>query len=225
MYNFSTAKESLQGVPVPLPAGDEDSGPGTLRENLSDVLLDFEDPREAWESYRVKKLLLEETEKWVFGLADWKVYLTLTFRDEKPPDVAKSLFRWFVRKNNEHAFGKRYRQKVGHSYFSYVVGLEYQTRDVVHFHALVDQPLDFSYIHDFWGDRCGFAWIDGKIKSKAATVGYVCKYTVKGGELDFFVQKKNRKPAVLPSWWKGDFDNPSRVSQGALFALDDLRSP
>jgi hypothetical protein len=130
-----------------------------------------------------------------------------------------------VRKNNEHAFGKHYTQKVGHSYFSYVVGLEYQTRDVVHFHALVDQPLDFSYVHDFWGDRCGFAWIDGKIKSNAATVGYVCKYTVKGGELDFFVQKKNRKPAVLPSWWKGDFDNPSSVSQGAFFALGDLRSP
>jgi len=225
MINFSTAAKSFQGVPVRLPAGDEDSGPGTLKEKLFDVLKEFKDPCEGWESYGAKKLLKEETENWVLGLADWTGYLTLTFRDEKTPDVAKSLFRWFVRKNNEHAFGKHYSQKVGHSYFSYVVGLEYQRRDVVHFHALVDQPIDFAFVHKIWGDRCGYAWIDGKIKSKSAAVGYVCKYTVKGGELDFYVQKKKKTPAVIPSWWKVEVNNLSRVTQGDLFALGDLRSP
>ena len=181
--------------------------------NVSDIVNGYATPHEGWESYQVKDLLRTETEKWVFGLADWKSFLSLTFRDEKTPDVANSLFKWFVRQNNEHAFGKRYKEKVKHSYFSYVFGLEYQTRDVVHFHALVDKPLDFSFVHRIWGSRCGFAWIDGDIKSKAKAVNYVCKYCVKGGQIEAYVSEKDVKPSVLPSWWIDGENHPLKVVQ------------
>jgi len=190
--------------------------------NVTDVVAGYTNPHDGWESYQVKDLIRTENEKWIFGLADWKSFISLTFRDEKTPDVANSLFKWFIRQNNEHAFGKHYTQKVGHSYFSYVYGLEYQTRDVVHFHALVDKPLDFSFVHRTWGSRCGFVWIDGNIKSKAKAVNYVCKYCVKGGQIDAYVAKNRYSPTVLPEWWHTTAQISSRIVQGRLFALDDL---
>jgi len=193
--------------------------------NVTDVIAGYTNPHDGWESYQVKDLLRTEHEKWIFELADWKSFLSLTFRDEKTPDVANSLFKWFIRQNNEHAFGKHYTQKVGHSYFAYAFGMEYQTRDVVHFHVLVDKPLDFSFIHRTWGARCGFAWIDGNIRSKAKAVNYVCKYCVKGGQIEAYVPKKDVKPGVLPFWWKDGVDHRSRVEQVPLLDLFDLRSP
>ena len=224
---------------LPLPFGGdladllrEDAGRGSQIKEAAqsvksavDLVAGYATPHEGWESYQVKDLIRTETEKWVFGLADWKSFLSLTFRDEKTPDVANSLFKWFVRKNNEHAYGKHYTQKVKHSYFSYVFGLEYQTRDVVHFHALVDQPLDFSYVHRIWGSRCGFAWVDGNIKSKAKAVNYVCKYCVKGGQIEAYVAERHIRPEVLPYWWQSGVNLQSRVTQGSFIALGDLRSP
>ena len=173
-----------------------------IEKNAFDLVNGYENPNIGWNSYQVRDLIRTETEKWVYNLADWKSFLSLTFREEKTPDVANSLFQWFIRETNKHAFGKHYTRRVGHSYFSYVLGLEYQTRDVVHFHALIDKPIDFSFVHKTWGERCGFAWIDGNLKSKVATVNYVCKYCVKGGQIDTFVNKKNQVPDVLPDWWK-----------------------
>lgn len=177
---------------------------GGIPNNVYDIVNRYENPSAGWNSYQVRDLLRAQTENWVIGLANWKSFLSLTFRDEKTPDVAMSLFNWFIRENNKHAFGKHYTRKVGHSYFSYVLGLEYQTRDVVHFHALIDKPIDFSFVHKTWGERCGFAWIDGNIKSKAAAVQYVCKYCVKGGQIEAFVNKKNVIPDPLPAWWIDD---------------------
>jgi len=208
VINYSISESPLHGAGAGLQREAQDPAMAQLREveekSVTELVAGYATPHEGWESYQVKDLLRTETEKWVFGLADWRIFLSLTFRDEKTPDVANSLFKWFIRKNNEHAFGKHYTQKVDHSYFSYVFGLEYQTRDVVHFHALVDKPLDFSFVHQIWGDRCGFAWIEGNLKSKAQAVNYVCKYCVKGGQIETFVAKKEVKPNVLPFWWLGD---------------------
>lgn len=193
---------------------------GEIDPNVYDIVSGYENPSSGWESYQVRDLVRTQTENWVFGLANWKSFLSLTFRDEKTPDVALSLFKWFIRQNNEHAFGKHYTRTVGHSYFSYVFGLEYQTRDVVHFHALVDKPIDFAFVHKTWGERCGYAWIDGNLKSKAAAVNYVCKYCVKGGQIEAFVNKDNQVPKIRPDWWR-DESKPNViqvVSQPALFA-------
>jgi hypothetical protein len=187
--------------------------------SVADLIAGYETPHDGWESYQVKDLIKTEYEKWIFGLADWKSLITLTFRDEKTPDVANSLFKWFVRKNNEHAFGTHYTEKVKHSYFSYVLGLEYQTRDVVHFHVLVDKPLDFTFVHRVWGKRCGYAWIDGDIRSKARAVNYVCKYCVKGGQIDVYLAERDVKPEILPAWWRSCETLPSRVVQGPLMGF------
>ena len=58
---------------------------------------------------------------------------------------------------NEETFGKRYTNYVGHSYFSYVASIEYQKRDVIHFHMLIDRPVDFRAVHKYWNIIAGFA--------------------------------------------------------------------
>jgi len=184
--------------------------------NVTDLVAGYDTPQEGWESFQVRELIRTETEEWIFGLADWKSMLSLTFKDERTPDVANSLFKWFVRENNKHLIGKHYSQKVGHSYFSYVLGMEYQTRDVVHFHALVDKPLDYSFVHRTWGGRCGFVWIDGNIRSRAQAVNYVCKYCVKGGQIEAFRAKGDYIPPKPPFWWNVCENPLSRAVQGPL---------
>jgi hypothetical protein len=68
----------------------------------------------------------------------------LTFRKETAPDVAKSKFKGLVKTLNQDVYGKRYTKKVGHSYFSYIQGIEYQRREVIHFHVLIDRPVNFE---------------------------------------------------------------------------------
>jgi hypothetical protein len=79
--------------------------------------------------------------------------------------------------------------------------MEYQKRDVVHFHVMVDQPVNFERIHTLWNSWAGFAHTD-IIKDKNDVVNYVCKYIVKGGEIYPFLAKKEFTPKVLPYWWK-----------------------
>lgn len=178
-----------------------------------------------WDSLEVRKILSSELSGWATGLANWNTFVTLTFRENRFPDVARSLFQWFVKINNVHGFGKHYTRKVGHSYFSYAVGMEYQTRDVVHFHVLVDKPLDFNYVHATWGDRCGFAWIDTDLKDKDKVIRYVCKYIMKGGQVDFYKSKGDYSPTVPPLWWIDHSDALSRVVQGTLFSPGQLAKP
>jgi hypothetical protein len=163
----------------------------------------FEDVNDGWESKPARLALADQWVEFISGLADWKNFWTLTFEDDKASDVAKSLFQWLVRATNTNLLGKKYINKVGHSYFSYAVGMEKQTRDVIHFHVLADQPINYGLIHNLWGKRCGFAWIDGDLRDKAKVTEYVCKYVLKGGEVDQF--KRTREfwpPTGSLSWWK-----------------------
>jgi hypothetical protein len=167
------------------------------------MVSEMENLESVWRSKKFREEIAGTYQDWLSNMCDWKVFVTLTFRDYKTPDVARALFRWWVKKNNEYAFGKRYSKKVGHSYFSYIMGLEYQKRDVVHFHVLIDSPINYSLTHELWGDRCGFAWIDGEIKQKCDVVKYVCKYVLKGGDIDIYKKKGNFYPDPQPNWWKG----------------------
>jgi len=170
--------------------------------SVIDLVSGYETPFEGWNSLQVRQRTRLEYENWLINLANWSCFVTLTFKDEKQPDVAKALFNWFVRFNNVHLLGKHYTKFVGHSYFSYICAMELQKRDVLHFHVLVDKPLDFSYVHKIWGERCGFVWIDGHIKSQAQTISYLCKYLLKGGEVDVYKAKNSGfTPIVEPVWW------------------------
>jgi hypothetical protein len=63
--------------------------------------------------------------------------------------------------------------------------LEYQKRDVIHYHALITgvQDLRRLFWMDRWHELAGYARIE-PIESSAAVSRYVSKYVIKGGELD-----------------------------------------
>jgi len=182
-----------------------------------------EDTFKAWESRLVKEAMAGEMAEFIAGMADWKNFWTLTFEKEKTADVTKSLFLWMVKELNKNVYGKNYTNKVGHSYFQYVAGIEKQSRDVYHLHVLADQPINYDLIHALWGDRCGFAWIDGNLRDTGKVVNYVCKYVVKGGDLEVY---KRNKPLIPPKnkpiWWKDG--KKSEPCQG-LFQVTGFSSP
>ena len=160
-----------------------------------------QNPGDLWESRIGRGALLKAYQNYLFDLADWQVFVTLTFRDETYNDVALSRFRGLIRVLNEDVFGKHYRRIVGHSYFSYVTALEYQLREVIHFHFLADRPLNFQLLHDWWQEKAGFAYTE-IIKERKKAVYYVVKYVVKGGEPEIYQRKSDRLPLAMPSWWK-----------------------
>jgi hypothetical protein len=202
MINYSLLEEKskwLQAAGGGVPSTDlqeVEGGTGQLERVL------IEDPLEGWNTKIAKSELTDAWAEWATGFAQWKSFITLTFKNEKTPDVALSLFKWWLKINNQYTFGKRYTRKVGHSYFSYLVGAERQKRDVLHFHVLVDKPINYELTHNAWGDRCGFAWIDGNLTDRKKVVNYVCKYVMKGGEVDLFKAKKDYFPQPTPAWWK-----------------------
>jgi len=163
----------------------------------------FDHPSDIWETKKVRKIIADQTILWILSLANWKVSLTLTFRDEKPNDVAVAYFKRLVRELNKEVFGKRYTKIVKHSYFSYALGIEYQTRGVIHFHALVDRPVNFKKIHTLWNDWAGFAWI-GNIRNQYDCVRYIAKYNLKGGKNEVYQAEKFYIPKVIPYWWDDD---------------------
>ena len=59
------------------------------------------------------------------------IFVTLTFKDPIAPEPAFNIWWRLVRLLNEGSFGRHYTRIVGHAYFSYVLGIEYQRRDVV----------------------------------------------------------------------------------------------
>ncbi|MBN1182210.1 MAG: hypothetical protein JXB49_07975 [Bacteroidales bacterium] len=168
-----------------------------------ELMENCEDPQEAWDSKIVKRYLTNQTIAWILPLADWKVGATLTFRDEKPVDVALSYWKRLIRALNKDAFGNHYVNIVKHSYFSYAYGIEYQKRDVIHFHAIMDKPINFKLIHKFWNAWAGYAWTD-IVKSHLGFVSYISKYNLKGGQVESYKAIKDFVPQVVPDWWKTD---------------------
>ena len=139
--------------------------------------------------YNTKKQISKLYVDWLIEVADWRSFITLTYRDEVNPTVACKHLQRLVRDLNETIYGTRYLRKVGHSYFSYAVGLEFQKRGVLHFHMIVDQYVPFEEVHRYWNKYHGFVWIE-PILDKAKTVNYVTKYVFKGGEVIPFIRDK-----------------------------------
>lgn len=143
---------------------------------------------------------------WLDSITVWSSMITLTFKE---PVTAESAKRWFsslIRVLNEDVFGDHYTKirGVGHSYFSYICGMEYQIREVVHFHVLVDRPVNYQLIHKWWGLKCGFAFIKPVVADTiGGAVRYVTKYVCKGGDenIDVWINLARRDPRCLPNWW------------------------
>jgi hypothetical protein len=130
----------------------------------------------------------------------WLSFITLTFKEETFPDVANRLFDYLVKCLNKEVFGNNYRRIVSKSYFSYSKGLEYQRRGIIHFHVLIDRPVNFCTIHKIWNEFAGFAHTS-IIENRNAAISYVSKYALKGGQVDLYFAKTNFQPLVKPSWW------------------------
>ena len=124
------------------------------------------------------------------GQADWLAwfssvgfaptsFITLTFDNrfaEVGPDWVRGLWKKLVHELNKDVGGRDYRRKFKHSYFSYVMTLEYQTRGALHVHALVDNWIDYELLHRLWNSYAGFAWVKRVHPSSEHEMRYVLKY-------------------------------------------------
>ncbi len=185
------------------PAGDED-GLGPVK--LAEVLEKFEDVHEGWRSKAARGELHIIYNEWLTYVCGWRNFLTLTFKEIRPPDKAYLTFLRLVRTLNEDLFGDHYTRIVHHSYFNYLLGMEFtRSREVCHFHVLTDRPMDYQLIHSWWNKAAGICWIE-QVRDTMKTLRYVTKYVCKGGDenIKVYLTSNHRVPRPLPSWWYED---------------------
>ena len=130
----------------------------------------------------------------LLGRWEWEWFCTFTFRDLVHPEAADKRFRVLISQANRVLYGHRW-HKQGRG-LRWVRALEYQKRDVIHYHALIAgvQNLRRLTWMDRWHELAGYARIE-PIDCAAAVSRYVSKYVVKGGEIDM---GGPLVPAVLP---------------------------
>lgn len=146
-----------------------------------------DDPFRAADSYSYKEQLADVSAQWLMERENWCTFFTFTFKDEISKESAYRRIKYFIRMANERIYGKHYTQKVHHSYFSYVIGMERQERGVIHFHMCIDREIDFKWVHFYWNLKNGFAWIE-KIEDLPKSLKYTLKYAVKAGEILIYLK-------------------------------------
>jgi hypothetical protein len=119
----------------------------------------------------------------LLGRWEWEWFCTFTFRDLVHPEAADKRFRVLLSQANRVLYGVRW-HKHGEG-IRWVRALEYQKRDVIHYHALLAGVQDLRRLTwmDRWYDMAGIARIE-PITTPDAVVRYVSKYVVKGGEIE-----------------------------------------
>jgi hypothetical protein len=138
---------------------------------------------------------------WLYPIKNWRTFITLTFREEVSPDQALAKFKRLIRYLNIDLLGTNYVRKAGHSYFSYLYAIEYQRRGVIHFHMVIDRPVNFDLIKRHWLTMAGFADIR-PIEHKSFVIQYVCKYLSKEGDIFPYIRVNDFVLKVRkPIWW------------------------
>jgi len=157
--------------------------------------------------YRLMKRseITDEWIKWVSG-RNWRSMITLTVKQvEMKQDTLINSFYRLIRYINTKMYGDHYTRILGHSYFSYLVGIERQKRGALHLHVLVDRPVPFDYIRKMWDKSWGIGWVGiDEVGDNLGACEYMTKYVAKGGELiPFFVTEKvyRLKPKIIYLWW------------------------
>lgn len=118
----------------------------------------------------------------------WEWFVNLTFVDVIHPESALKSFRTWISILNTEIFGRRWRKKKPHGVY-WAVAIEYQKRNVLHFHALLAGVKDtrrLTYM-DTWagmGGKNGFSRIYA-VESRIAVSRYLTKYVSKDGEIYF----------------------------------------
>jgi hypothetical protein len=123
---------------------------------------------------------------------EWQWFATLTFKEAIHPEAAGKKFKLWTKLLDE-SHGVKPRKPLDHpSRCHWARGLEWQKREVLHFHALLGNvPTDLNtrahrrVVEESWLslDACGFARVE-LVESGAGAVQYVTKYCAKGGEID-----------------------------------------
>lgn len=156
----------------------------SLDQMMQECSIDF------WDMKVGREILQNEYSEWIREIANWQLFLTLTFRHPIGEERALGVLYAFIHGLNKKTFGKRYRRKVGRSYFSFVHAIEYQKRDVIHFHALIDKRIPIRFARALWEKWAGFIYIE-KIKNKRDVTSYVSKYVLKGGQISVYLSDYN----------------------------------
>ncbi len=167
--------------------------------------------------------LWEANTEYINNLSDWLIFATFTFRDDTHPDKAIRLYKNLIQSLNQNVYGKNYRRIVKHSYFSYVMGIEYQRRNVIHFHALFDAPVNFMRVHFYWNKLAGFAWLE-KIQNLENVTRYISKYVLKSGDVEIYKKTKNFEPKIKPGWWHENKESlPDKTGIGIKESEEESR--
>lgn len=129
---------------------------------------------------------------WVSMLArhPWEWFGTFTFQAEVHPEAADKVFRLWARRIGRQVDTAR-AVRSGRGGVIWVRGLEWQKRGVIHFHALLravhslDENVSRFEAMGLWETLAGGYARIFPVQSARAAAAYVCKYSVKGGEIDF----------------------------------------
>jgi hypothetical protein len=122
----------------------------------------------------------------------WQWFATFTFAESVHPEAAAKRFsHWTKLLDESNGWSYRKRSSIKRKCV-WVRGLEYQKRNVIHFHALVGNlPYELATRaqRDLWSSiwlnmgSTGFAAIRS-IEEVGGVCGYISKYCAKGGEID-----------------------------------------
>lgn len=158
---------------------------------------------ESYADIEDNKSTLTEVADWIMLQADWRSMITLTYRDiYRSPEVGDKDVRRLIMDLNKDIYGPRYTRLVHHSYFSYLLATEYQSRGTLHFHMLVDRPVNFELIHKIWNYRHGFAQTS-ILKDKYSSIIYSLKYCLKRDDWRIYIQSKQFPVDKNKyDWWK-----------------------
>ena len=123
---------------------------------------------------------------------EWQWFATFTFKDATHPEAADKRYRFWSRLLDDSNGYKPRSKSTWKRRCVWVRGLEWQKRDVLHFHALIGNlpyELTARSCRDAWEQawllmgQTGFAQIR-TISEVGGVAGYVSKYCAKGGEID-----------------------------------------
>jgi hypothetical protein len=136
-------------------------------------------------------------ESWTSFLSryHWDWFCTFTFREAPHPEAADKLFRFWLSELNRSLYGRRWAAHPDGGVY-WVRALEWQKRDVLHYHALLGDVKDLNEsakrLHwmDRWNELAGFAKIEVP-HGRGAVAAYVAKYVAKGGEIDVSVNLRS----------------------------------
>lgn len=166
----------------------------------------FDDVFDQFKSKEYRKQVSGVSANWLSEVRDWKHFITLTFKNDVSDEHGMHELKRLIRHLNENVFGTHYTRKVGHSYFSYVCGIEQQERGTVHFHIVADRPINQHELWNWWYHRNGYVKhqsLDTK-DDAFRSIAYSLKYSTKDGEAIIYLAKEFYAPVTLPPWWLED---------------------